>query len=862
MIRCKSSDSMDETYGTGFLIADNTILTVKHVVKNYLHDSRNCVIYVYPNPNTTDNPCEFELVDPALTEKCSVLALLRYKGSGKFPVDHSEYKKYYHGYKIPDKGQKACTYGFKSGKVHRLSYDLEFEGIADNPDETEFYNVVFKADFTDDAKGLSGSPIIYEDNLIGILGYAVYRGITHPYGCCGNMFFDELKRYGFELPNRAELYNVVVLAMYADKIERDLFRDCMRELNLEKAFGFAEDNQFFLVDSPVLIPTDYLKDEADTYLKNIYTLDGGFSLYQHLLASFDKIRQELVRKRKEQATEAAATRTIHPPEDTPENLLAEACIDSYDEYESHFHRHKNEQRRDNKLRLPEQLLLFDSFMDDALESCSDQEKSCALLQEAYGYLAYVYKDNSDYIRHVLGAKYYQLFSSKYCECEDQEQRKKQLRKLLEFVTIAPSTLNGLSDFPQRHILKGLLHLQNEQYPQARQAAASACELCCEEDYNCRADAFWLMGCAEEHLENPEASKGHFQQARDFSQQSRYHCSPIRIADELLYLARISRSDRDYSTAKSYLTTILDQKIGCEKMLDHYYRIIMLCCEAANHYLNEANHIQARQYMDTAIQYCKKSVEAATEENSRKTVVDRAGDTLGCFTRLRKKAFSENPSGSIYDYLPEIFKFGCGLELSFETISSIVTHAFFLDDYVCACKSYLKERSCLGSLLDNAVFQKDFLSKRLIEKGYVLDCSNNDEDKQCFSVDWPMTVSSGAETLHIVCNLISDDAELYYILRMMEDTRRWVVDKLSSWIVHTVSIECGEEAFIGICNSTMLLLKEMSVETAGFELRPYATEENLPHDGSVWICNFLSLKADQPPCHVSVVMLCISNDNNA
>ena len=195
--------------GTGFLVEQDTILTVRHVVDDNL-DEPKAPIYVVIDGNEYEfriiGPQEKDMDNATLvllqsTETCCITYEKLFRGTYKCSEDDPNIwnSRYF------------ATYGFLTGVYSRDVFNLQCTGQLDytNEEGAEEYNTGF-VPYPNSAhanyEGLSGSPIFDCDGLVGIVGWQRERNGMRLSGLCGNAFFKHLGNLGINMDKNPSTY--------------------------------------------------------------------------------------------------------------------------------------------------------------------------------------------------------------------------------------------------------------------------------------------------------------------------------------------------------------------------------------------------------------------------------------------------------------------------------------------------------------------------------------------------------------------------------------------------------------------------------------------------------------------------------
>lgn len=188
-----------EKSGTGFVIAENRILTARHVVLGADKKATSAWINVPDQGKVDLRICDLN-GNPAVTD--SLVLLAPANPQQQLPKSLPLYRPV--AAPKQDTGMKA--YGYLGKKNGQNGYPL-IEYDIYRPDEPSEHGEVRNAQFKinqspDHAGGLSGSPIFCEDRLFGVLNTEDYvnRKVDFVYGFCGDEFFKELAAFGIPLP--------------------------------------------------------------------------------------------------------------------------------------------------------------------------------------------------------------------------------------------------------------------------------------------------------------------------------------------------------------------------------------------------------------------------------------------------------------------------------------------------------------------------------------------------------------------------------------------------------------------------------------------------------------------------------------
>ena len=195
---CCGSDDGDQ--GTGFAIAQNRILTARHVVKDALSDEK--IAITLDNPDNGKGKIELEICGPAKEKiELATLVMLQPKNpSDRLPASLPFYRP---ADQIKE-GTPMVAYGYpeNDNSQHKLDLGGYADFCAGNPIEGAEQRTVHFTPNCTNGSGFSGSPILCDSRLVGILiaQKAAEGQCEYLYGFGGDAFFQELKELGIDLP--------------------------------------------------------------------------------------------------------------------------------------------------------------------------------------------------------------------------------------------------------------------------------------------------------------------------------------------------------------------------------------------------------------------------------------------------------------------------------------------------------------------------------------------------------------------------------------------------------------------------------------------------------------------------------------
>lgn len=157
-------DNTDIDLGTGFFVEKNIVITASHVIDKYYENSTDYLIYVKPINANINNSIRVEKVFES--ERNNFVAILQLEET----IEDISFLKFTVGYKIK-RGDDYFSFGHPISK-RQSGYPIENKvaiPLNENQSKKVNWDLNLSGERLEDFKGFSGSPVIIDDMLIGLV---------------------------------------------------------------------------------------------------------------------------------------------------------------------------------------------------------------------------------------------------------------------------------------------------------------------------------------------------------------------------------------------------------------------------------------------------------------------------------------------------------------------------------------------------------------------------------------------------------------------------------------------------------------------------------------------------------------------